>query len=77
MLLAWVGACADYTDPQTGVFDCSNMLPCAEGYFCSPLLEVCIAEDDEIPCVLSTDCPEDKPTCFQNDQTKPGICISL
>ena len=54
-----VGACVDARDPQELSFACADVAPCADGYFCSPVLGQCVILDASIPCGIDADCPQD------------------
>ena len=56
--------CVDPSDPTGLNFSCAEIAPCADDYFCSPVLGICVLEDNEIPCNFDEDCPADSPwTC--------------
>jgi len=57
--LVGMSACFDARDPESLSFACADSAPCAEGYYCSPVLGYCVLLDDSIPCAIAADCPDD------------------
>lgn len=76
ILLIGVGlvslSCVEADNPNELSFACSAQAPCADGYYCSPVLGYCVLADGEIPCNIDADCPDDETwTCDQNT----ALCI--
>ena len=56
--LTLFGGCVNPTDPADLSFACADIAPCAEEYFCSPVLGACVHLADEVPCNINSDCPD-------------------
>jgi hypothetical protein len=62
-------------DPVNQLFYCDQETPCAEGYFCSPLLSTCVS-NTRIPCLEASDCPSEPTwTCVDFPEDQEKLCI--